>query len=60
MTAALASFAQDPYLVENYAGIGVATFIAGNVFYLFFWKRDLTGERSGSFSYHLSDFAFRG
>ncbi|KAI5122206.1 hypothetical protein M0805_002695 [Coniferiporia weirii] len=44
MNVAFASFARDPNLVTNYAGIAVATFIAGNLFYLCFWRRDLNEE----------------
>ncbi|KAF8523257.1 PTR2-domain-containing protein [Hysterangium stoloniferum] len=44
LNAALASVAIDPKLVGNYAGIGIATFIAGMVFYLLFYKRDRIEE----------------
>ena len=36
--------AEDPKLVWNYTGIAIATFIAGNVFYLCFHKRDRIEE----------------
>ena len=36
--------AEDPKLVWNYTGIAIATFIAGNVFYACFYKRDRDEE----------------
>jgi hypothetical protein len=32
--------AEDPKLVWNYTGIAIATFIAGNIIHLCFYKRD--------------------
>ncbi|KIJ55523.1 hypothetical protein M422DRAFT_151273 [Sphaerobolus stellatus SS14] len=44
LNAALSPVAIDPKLVGNYAGIAVATFISGAVFYMLFWKRDTVEE----------------
>ncbi|KAH8117120.1 PTR2-domain-containing protein [Phellopilus nigrolimitatus] len=44
INAFLAPFAQDPNLVRNYTGIALATFVAGNLFYLCFWRRDRNEE----------------
>jgi len=40
LNAALSPLAVDPRLVWNYAGIGLATFMAGNIFYWCFRGRD--------------------
>lgn len=40
----MSAVAVDPKLVGNYAGIGIATFIAGMVFYGLFRKRDRQGK----------------
>jgi proton-dependent oligopeptide transporter, POT family len=44
MLSALSPVAEDPKLVWNYTGIAIATFIAGNVFYVCFYKRDRIEE----------------
>jgi len=44
INAALAPVAIDPKLVGNYTGIGIASFIAGCVFYALFYKRDRIEE----------------
>jgi len=44
INAALSPVAIDPKLVGNYAGIGIATFIAGMVFYGLYYKRDRIEE----------------
>ena len=45
----------DPKLVWNYTGIAVATFIAGNVFYLCFHKRDSIEEEENLVGKDKSD-----
>jgi len=44
INAALSPVAEDPKLVWNYTGIAIASFIAGNIFYLCFHKRDSIEE----------------
>jgi len=48
--------AVDPKLVGNYAGIGIASFLAGSVFYALFYKRDRIGEHCGL---RIADCGFR-
>lgn len=48
INAALSPVAQDPKLVGNYTGIGVATFLAGMAFYLCFYKRDRYEEEENA------------
>jgi proton-dependent oligopeptide transporter, POT family len=44
----LSPVANDPKLVGNYAGISIATFLAGMGFYLCFYKRDYVEEKENA------------
>jgi len=48
INAALSPVAEDPKLVGNYAGISIATFLAGMGFYLCFYKRDRIEEEENA------------
>jgi POT family proton-dependent oligopeptide transporter len=47
--------AQDPKLVWNYTGIAIASFIAGNVFYYCFHKRDRIEEEENAVGKEKND-----
>ena len=49
----ISPFSRDPNLVVNYACIALATFIAGNVFYYVFWRRDMDGTLHSFYSRDL-------
>jgi len=55
INAALSPVAQDPKLVWNYTGIGIASFIAGNVFYYCFHKRDRIEEEENAVGKEKND-----
>jgi len=48
INAALSPVAEDPKLVGNYTGIGIASFLAGMAFYLCFYKRDRYEEHENA------------